>query len=85
MNHADTQESPEPENTEPELPTQQTEQDIEQELEPTYSPAALAMGITFMLWGILTHWSMSLIGVAVIVGALWSWMNEIRNSWSESN
>ena len=76
MNHADTQESPEPENT---------EQEIEQELEPTYSPAALAMGITFMLWGILTHWSMSLIGVAVIVGALWSWMNEIRNSWSESN
>ncbi|MCH9652703.1 MAG: hypothetical protein K0U86_00340 [Planctomycetes bacterium] len=76
MNHADTQESPEPENT---------EQEIEQELEPTYSPAALAMGITFMLWGILTHWSMSLIGVAVIVGALWSWMNEIRSSWSETH
>jgi len=81
MNHADTQESPDPENTEQEMPEQHTEQ----ELEPTYSPAALAMGITFMLWGILTHWSMSLIGVAVIVGALWSWMNEIRNSWSESN
>ncbi|QDT98718.1 hypothetical protein [Gimesia aquarii] len=76
MNQEELQESPEQENLEQEL--------TEQEIEPTYAPAALAMGITFMLWGILTHWSMSLIGAAVIVGAIWSWMNEIRNSWSET-
>lgn len=76
MNQENVQESPELDNTEQETP--------EQEIEPTYAPAALAMGITFMLWGILTHWSMSLIGAAVIVGAIWSWMNEIRNSWSET-
>ncbi len=85
MNHTNTPDSPEPENAEQGTPEKQPVQEMEQELEPTYSPAALAMGITFLLWGILTHWSMSLIGAAVIVGALWSWMNEIRNSWSESN
>lgn len=85
MNHTDRPDSPEQENTEQGTPEKEPVQEIEQELEPTYSPAALAMGITFLLWGILTHWSMSLIGSAVIVGALWSWMNEIRNSWSESN
>jgi len=67
------------------LTESEAEQTEEPELRPTYAPAALAMGITFMFWGILTHWSMSLIGVAVMVGALWSWMNEIRSSWSESN
>ena len=62
----------------------QAEQSEGPEMRPTYAPAALAMGIMFMSWGILTHWSMSVIGIAVIVGAIWSWMNEIRNSWSES-
>ncbi len=76
MNQPDTKASPESETNAPE--------ETEQEIEPTYAPAALAMGITFMLWGILTHWSMSLIGIAVIVGALWSWMHEIHSSWSET-
>lgn len=67
-----------------ELPEPQIEQTEEPELRPTYAPAALAMGITFMCWGILTHWSMSVVGIAVIVGAIWSWMNEIHSSWSES-
>ncbi|QDT41553.1 hypothetical protein Pan241w_16160 [Gimesia alba] len=62
----------------------QTEQTEEPEMRPTYAPAALAMGITFMSWGILTHWSMSVIGIMVIVGAVWSWMHEIHSSWSET-
>ena len=62
----------------------QTKQTEEPEMRPTYAPAALAMGITFMCWGILTHWSMSVIGIVVIVGAIWSWMHEIHSSWSES-
>ncbi|QDV49658.1 hypothetical protein [Gimesia fumaroli] len=70
------------------MSTESTESQIEQteepELRPTYAPAALAMGITFMSWGILTHWSMSVIGIAVIVGAIWSWMHEIHSSWSET-
>ncbi|MFH1302946.1 MAG: hypothetical protein ABIK07_17935, partial [Planctomycetota bacterium] len=71
MNHSD-------------LPNSQAEKTEAPEMRPTYAPAALAMGITFMFWGILTHWSMSLIGIAVIVYAIWSWMNEIRSAWSET-
>lgn len=56
----------------------------EPEMRPTYAPAALAMGIMFAFWGILTHWSMSLIGALMMVGAIWSWMHEIRNTWSET-
>lgn len=63
------------------LPKQET---TEQEMKPTYAPAALALGITLAFWGILTHWSMSLIGAAVIVGSIWSWMHEIHSSWSET-
>jgi len=65
----------------PETPTSETG---EPEIRPTYTPAALAMGIMFAFWGILTHWSMSLIGGLMMAGAIWAWMNEIRNTWSET-
>ena len=70
------------------MSTESTESQVEEaegpERRPTYSPAALAMGIMFMSWGILTHWSMSVIGILMIIGAIWSWMYEIDSSWSES-
>ena len=53
-------------------------------MQPTYAPAALAMGIMFAFWGILTHWSMSVIGGLMMAGAIWAWMHEIRNTWSET-
>lgn len=49
--------------------------------DPTYVPAAVAMAITLMVWGILTHWVMSLAGVSLLTWALWKWMNEICNQW----
>ncbi|QDU49148.1 hypothetical protein [Gimesia panareensis] len=62
----------------------ETTETPEPEMRPTYAPAALAMGIMFAFWGILTHWSMSVIGGLMMVGAIWAWMHEIRNTWSET-
>lgn len=62
----------------------ETTETPEPEMQPTYAPAALAMGIMFAFWGILTHWSMSVVGGLMMVGAIWSWMHEIRNTWSET-
>ncbi|WP_417381620.1 hypothetical protein [Gimesia sp.] len=68
----------------PDLPETHSEETTEPELQPTYAPATLALGIMFMFWGILTHWSMSLIGIMVMVGGIWAWMKEINSSWSET-
>ncbi|MCA9101778.1 MAG: hypothetical protein R3C10_11170 [Pirellulales bacterium] len=51
--------------------------------EPSYAPAAMAMGIAMTAWGILTHWTISLIGAALVVWALWTWMTEVCHTWSE--
>ncbi len=51
---------------------------------PTYAPAALAMGITMTAWGLLTHWSMSLLGAALAIAALGAWIRDIMHS-QESN
>ncbi len=48
---------------------------------PTYAPAAMAMGIMMMAWGIVTYWMMSLFGAGVFVWALWSWISEICQQW----
>ncbi len=68
-----------------ETTTAETETESEEpELRPTYAPAALSMGIMFAFWGILTHWSMSLIGGLMMFGAIWAWMHEIRTTWSKT-
>lgn len=51
---------------------------------PTYAPAALAMGITMTAWGLLTHWSMSVLGAALAIAALGAWISDIMHS-QESN
>jgi FtsH-binding integral membrane protein len=51
---------------------------------PTYAPAALAMGVTMTAWGLLTHWSMSVLGAALAIAALGAWINDIMHS-QESN
>ncbi len=53
----------------------------ELKVRPTYAPAALSMGVMFLAWGILTHWTLSLVGAGLCVWALWSWMNEITLEW----
>ena len=45
---------------------------------PTYAPAAMAMGVMMLLWGIVTHWIMSLAGASLMIWSLWTWVNEIR-------
>jgi hypothetical protein len=50
---------------------------------PTYAPATMALSIMFTIWGILTHWTMSLAGVGLLIFALGMWINEVRHEWSE--
>ncbi len=49
--------------------------------QPTYAPAAMAMGVTMLAWGVVTHWTMSVAGVALCVWALWDWMSDICRAW----
>lgn len=60
---------------------------IVEEPQPTYVPAALAMGIMMLLWGILTNWIMSAAGALVMVWAVTGWVREMheREQPSEGN
>ncbi|QDT64944.1 hypothetical protein [Calycomorphotria hydatis] len=51
----------------------------------TYAPVAMAMGITMAVWGILTHWLMSLSGICLFSWALWTWMSEICEQWGRQD
>lgn len=46
---------------------------------PTYWPFFLAMGITFLAWGLLTTWIISLAGIIVMVISLIGWINILRH------
>jgi hypothetical protein len=46
---------------------------------PTYWPAALALGITLLLWGLITSPLLVGIGLIVFVLALAGWIGEMRN------
>ena len=43
---------------------------------PTYWPAVLALGTTFALWGLLTTWFISLVGLVLMGIALAGWIGE---------
>ncbi len=47
--------------------------------DPTYWPFYLAMGITFLAWGLLTMWEFSLLGLILIVISLVGWINILRH------
>ena len=49
--------------------------------EPTYAPAALAMACGMLLWGLLTHWSLSLAGGCLLAWALWLWLRDVARDW----
>ena len=53
--------------------------------DPTYVPAAMAMGISMTAWGTLTHWSMSLVGLGVFIWALSHWIQEICVEWRKAD
>ncbi|MCA9110844.1 MAG: hypothetical protein KDA52_12900 [Planctomycetaceae bacterium] len=48
--------------------------------QPTYAPAAMALGVMMLLWGIVTMWPMSLAGVGLMTWSLWTWMQELRKA-----
>jgi cell division septal protein FtsQ len=50
---------------------------------PTYAPAAMAMAVMMLFWGILTHWTMSVGGGCLMIWALWSRVGEFRHAWKE--
>lgn len=52
---------------------------------PTYAPITMAMAITMLAWGILTHWTISLTGAGIFVWGLWSWMEEITMAWGSES
>lgn len=46
---------------------------------PTWWPAALALGIVFVLWGVVTSLIIMAVGVAVFAVALAGWLGEMRH------
>ena len=46
---------------------------------PTYWPFFLAMGLTFIFWGLLTTWVILLAGLLIFTIALAGWINQIRH------
>ena len=46
---------------------------------PTYFPAGLAMGVTFLFWGLITSLVIFLVGLGLFAASLAGWITEIRN------
>jgi hypothetical protein len=46
---------------------------------PTFWPAGLALGITFLFWGIITSLVVVAVGFVVFVVSLSGWIGEMRN------
>jgi len=46
---------------------------------PTYFPAGLAMGTTFIFWGLISSWVVILVGLSLFAAALAGWLTEIRH------
>jgi hypothetical protein len=47
--------------------------------QPTYFPAGLAMGTTFIFWGVITSGVIFLVGIGLFIAALAGWITEIRH------
>jgi hypothetical protein len=46
---------------------------------PTYFPAGLALGTTFIFWSLITSWVIGVVGVSLFVAAFAGWITEIRH------
>jgi membrane-bound ClpP family serine protease len=46
---------------------------------PTYWPVIMALGITFLAWGIVTTWITAVLGTVLFVLSLVGWIGDIRN------
>ena len=47
--------------------------------EPTIWPAALALAITFLVWGLVTSLIITAVGLALFAVALVGWIQDIRH------
>ena len=47
--------------------------------DPTYIPVVLAVGIVCMLWGIVTTYLITLVGVVLFVVGISGWIGELRH------
>jgi hypothetical protein len=47
--------------------------------QPTIWPAALALGITFLVWGLVTSLIITGVGVCLFAAALAGWIRDIRH------
>ena len=47
---------------------------------PTYWPAVLALGIIFLLWGLVTSWIVSAVGLGLLILAAAGWIGDLRHA-----
>lgn len=45
---------------------------------PTYWPAVMALGTTFVFWGLVTSFIISCVGLLICTTALTGWIGELR-------
>jgi hypothetical protein len=50
---------------------------------PNFFPAGMAMGTTFMFWGVITSWVVFLVGTGLFAAALAGWIYEMRHGTDE--
>lgn len=46
---------------------------------PNYFPSGMAMGTTFIFWGLITSYVVILIGVGLFIASFAGWITEIRH------
>lgn len=52
---------------------------------PTFWPAGLALGITFIFWSLITSWVVLVVGVATFAASLTGWIRDILHEQRESH
>jgi hypothetical protein len=46
---------------------------------PTYWPVALALGISFLFWGLVSSWIITAFGLLIAIVSLANWVAELRH------
>lgn len=52
---------------------------------PTFWPAGLALGITFIFWSLITSWVVLVVGLATFAASLTGWIRDILDEQRESH
>ncbi len=45
---------------------------------PSFAPPVLALGLLLLLWGVVTSWVVSVIGLVIVAGAIRIWIRDSR-------